>query len=52
MAANVLRSGEFLAQKFIRRTAFEPTTKLSSEALHPPLSQTPVPVAQLTKDSK
>src|SRR5690606_26710134 len=36
------RSGEFLAQKFNRRTALEPTTKLSYEALHPPLRQTAV----------
>ncbi|GAB4350222.1 MAG: hypothetical protein OHK0038_28610 [Flammeovirgaceae bacterium] len=46
------RSGGFLAQKFNRRTALETTTKLSYEALHPPLRQTAVPVAQLTKDSK
>jgi hypothetical protein len=38
----VWRSGEFLAQKFNRRTALEPTTKLSYEALHPPLRQTAV----------
>jgi hypothetical protein len=36
------RSGGFLAQKFIRRTALEPTTKLSYEALNPPLRQTAV----------
>ena len=36
------RSGGFLAQKFNRRTALEPTTKLSYEALHPPLRQTAV----------
>jgi hypothetical protein len=36
------RSGGFLAQKFKRRTALEPTTKLSYEALHPPLRQTAV----------
>ncbi len=35
-------SGGFLAQKFNRRTALEPTTKLSYEALHPPLRQTAV----------
>jgi hypothetical protein len=43
LAANVLaawRSGGFLAQKFNRRTALEPTTKLSYEALNPPLRQT------------
>jgi len=37
-----LRSGGFLAQKFNRRTALEPTTKLSYEALHPPLRQAAV----------
>ena len=37
-----LRSGGFLAQKFNRRTALEPTTKLSYEALNPPLRQTAV----------
>jgi hypothetical protein len=37
-----LRSGGFLAQKFNRRTALEPTTKLSNEALNPPLRQTAV----------
>jgi hypothetical protein len=31
-----------LAQKFNRRTALEPTTKLSNEALHPPLRQTQI----------
>jgi len=36
------RSGGFLAQKFNRRTAFETTTKLSYEALNPPLRQTAV----------
>ena len=36
------RSGGFLAQKFNRRTALEPNTKLSYEALHPPLRQTDV----------
>ena len=36
------RSGGFLAQKFNRRTALEPTTKLSYEALQPPLRQTAV----------
>jgi hypothetical protein len=36
------RSGGFLAQKFNRRTALEPTTKLSYEAIHPPLRQTAV----------
>jgi len=36
------RSGGFLEQKFNRRTALEPTTKLSNEALHPPLRQTAV----------
>jgi hypothetical protein len=33
------RSGGFLVQKFKRSTALEPTTKLSNEALHPPLRQ-------------
>jgi len=45
MVANGLRLGvvaDFLAQKFNRRTALEPTTKLSYEALHPPLRQTAV----------
>ena len=37
-----LRSGGFLAQKFNRRTALEPTTKLSYEELHPPLRKTAV----------
>ena len=37
-----LRSGGFLAQKFNRRTALEPTTKLSYKALRPPLRQTAV----------
>ena len=37
-----LRSGGFIAQKFNRRTALEPTTKLSYEALNPPLRQTAV----------
>jgi len=37
-----LRSGGFLAQKFNRRTALEPTANLSYEALHPPLRQTAV----------
>ena len=36
------RSGGFLAQKFNRRAALEPTTKLSYEAQHPPLRQTAV----------
>ena len=36
------RSGGFLAQKFNRRTALEPNTKLSYEALHTPLRQTDV----------
>ena len=36
------RSGGFLAQKFNRRTALEPTTKLSYEALHPPLRKAAV----------
>jgi hypothetical protein len=36
------RSGGFLAQKFNRRTELESTTKLSYEALHPPLRQTAV----------
>ena len=36
------RSGGFLAQTFNRRTALEPTTKLSYEALNPPLRQTAV----------
>ena len=36
------RSGGFLAQMFNRRNALEPTTKLSYEALHPPLRQTAV----------
>jgi hypothetical protein len=35
------RSGGFLAQKFKGRTALEPTTKLSYEALHPPLFYVP-----------
>lgn len=34
------RSSGILAQKFNRRTALETTTKLSYEALHPPLRQT------------
>ena len=45
LTANVFaawRSGGFLAQKFNRRTALEPTTKLSYEALYPPLRQTAV----------
>ena len=45
LATNVLRlgdSGGFLAQKFNRRTTLKPTTKLSYEALHPPLRQTAV----------
>lgn len=42
-----MRSGGFLAQKFNRSTAREPTTKLSYVALHSPLRQTPVLVAQL-----
>src|SRR5690554_4028035 len=36
------RSGGLLAQKFNRRTTLEPTTKLSYEALNPPLRQTAV----------
>src|SRR5699024_8612086 len=36
------RSGGFLAQKFNRSTALEPTTKLSYEAPNPPLRQTAV----------
>jgi len=36
------RSGGYLAQKFNRRTALEPTVKLSYEALNPPLRQTVV----------
>jgi len=36
------RSGGFLAKKFNRRTALELTTKLSYEALNPPLRQTAV----------
>ena len=36
------RSGGFLAQNFNRRTALEPTTNLSYEALNPPLRQTAV----------
>jgi hypothetical protein len=36
------RSGGFLSQKFNRSAALEPTTKLSYEALHPPLRQTAV----------
>jgi len=36
------RSGGFLAQMFNRSTALEPTTKLSYEALSPPLRQTAV----------
>jgi len=36
------RSGGFLAQKFNRRTTLELTTKLSYEALNPPLRQTAV----------
>ena len=36
------RSGGFLVQKFKRSTALEPTTKLSNEALHPPLRQAAV----------
>jgi len=44
MVPNDLRLGVvgFLAQKFNRRTALEPTTKLSYEALRPPLPQTAV----------
>jgi len=37
-----LRCCGFLAQKFNRRTALEPTTKLSYEALNPPYCQTAV----------
>jgi len=37
-----LRSGGFLAQRFNRRTALEPTTKLAYKALHPPLRKTAV----------
>ena len=36
------RSGGFLAQKFNRSTALDPTTKLSYEAQNPPLRQTAV----------
>mgnify|MGYP007060990595 CR=1 FL=1 len=36
------RSGGFLAQKFNRRTELEPCTKLSYEALNPPLRKTAV----------
>jgi len=36
------RSGGFLVQRFNRRTALEPTTKLSYEALNQPLCQTAV----------
>jgi hypothetical protein len=43
---------EILTQKFNRRTALEPTTKLSYEALNPPLRQTAVPVAQLKGSEK
>jgi hypothetical protein len=42
LAHNVLQLGEgggFLVHKFKRSTALEPTTKLSNEALHPPLRQ-------------
>ena len=46
------RSGGFLAQKFNRRTALETSTKLSYEALNPPLRQTAVPVAQLKYTKK
>ncbi len=45
MTTNGLRLGvvaDFGAQKFNRRTELEPTTKLSYEALHPPLRQTAV----------
>ncbi len=45
MAHNVFgycRRRGFLAQKFNRRTALEPTTKLSYEALHPPFRQAAV----------
>jgi len=45
MRINVFGLGEgggFLAQKLNRRTELEPTTKLSYEALHPPLRQTAV----------
>jgi len=38
----LLMSYLFLVQKFNRRTALEPTIKLSYEALHPPLRQTAV----------
>jgi hypothetical protein len=37
-----LRSGGFLAQKFNRRTELELSSKLSFEALHPPLRKTAV----------
>ena len=37
-----LRNGGYLEQKFNRRTALESTTKLSYEALLPPLRQTAV----------
>jgi hypothetical protein len=45
MSANGFGLGEgggFLAQKFNRRTALDPTTKLSYVAQHPPLRQTAV----------
>ncbi len=37
-----LRNGGYLEQKFNRRTALEPTTRLAFEALYPPLHQTAV----------
>jgi len=37
-----LRSGGLSAQKFNRRTELEPATKLSYEALNPPLRKTAV----------
>jgi hypothetical protein len=49
------RSGGFLAQMFNRRTALEPTTKLSYEALNPPLRQTavePTPSVKAVHDHK
>jgi hypothetical protein len=39
---SALRSGGISAQKFNRRTALEPTTKLLGEALNPPLRKTDV----------
>jgi hypothetical protein len=42
LTANGLRLGEgggFIVQKFNRRTALEPTTKLSNDALNPPYAK-------------